>query len=363
MTASPIGIERPDGRKPERVSILIRSLGRPELAQALASVAAQTWPEIEVLVVAVRPDHPPLADRAGPHPVRLVAATAPRPRALAANVALRAASGDWLLFLDDDDWLMPGHVERLLGALRAHPGVLAAYTGVAMTGADGQPLGQAFDLPWDPTRLLAGNLMPIHAVLFSARLRELGCAFDEAMDRYEDWDFWLQVSRHTVMLHLPGVSAAYRIHDSSGVHQTDTASVAAVDAVADKWWPMLTPARRAELMRRAWCHDDALLRAQALQQRLDGSEAAQQRLAALAQSQAADLAALRERVEAQARQAEASARELQALHADASAARQRAEALRFELDACRLDLQALRDSTSWRLTAPLRALMGLLRTR
>ena len=41
--------------------------------------------------------------------------------AAARNTGLKAATGDWLLFLDSDDAMAPGLLEQLRGALTAHP--------------------------------------------------------------------------------------------------------------------------------------------------------------------------------------------------------------------------------------------------
>src|SRR5947209_905660 len=95
----------------DRVSILIRSSARPELADALACLAAQTHRNIEAVIVNVtgRP-HPPLPEVAASLLVKFVDPGKRLPRPDAANVALDAATGDYLQFLDDDDVLEPSHV-------------------------------------------------------------------------------------------------------------------------------------------------------------------------------------------------------------------------------------------------------------
>src|SRR5699024_9239303 len=100
------------------VSVLVRSVDREHLQEALDSVALQAYPKIEVVVIAATPDHRELPTRCGPFPLRLVHTEEPLPRSRAANKALAEARGDYLLFLDDDDWLMPGHIARLAHVLQ-----------------------------------------------------------------------------------------------------------------------------------------------------------------------------------------------------------------------------------------------------
>jgi len=232
------------------VSVMIRSVGRDSLYQALDSVALQTYPNIEVVVVAATALHPQLPSRCGPHPIRLITTEQQLPRSRAANVALDHARGEFALFLDDDDWLMPSHIARLAEVLQGQPMAKAVYTGVSTVDAGGSPIGQVFDIPFDATRLRVQNLMPIHAVLFRFALVRDACRFDEGLDLYEDWDFWVQVSKLAPMVHLPGVSAVYRIHESSGVHDADGPAQAAAGALYSRWHSEITPDELSGLVSR-----------------------------------------------------------------------------------------------------------------
>ena len=324
---------------PALVSVIVRSMDRSFLQEALSTVAAQTYPHIEVVVVAVRPNHAPLSATAGPVPLRLIATNEPRPRSRAANVGLDHAQGQYLLFLDDDDWLMPGHIARLVATLQAHPSAQAAYTGVALVDLDNHPSGNVFDYPFDAVRQMAGNLTPIHAVLFDASLVHQGhCRFDETLDRYEDWDFWLQMARRTAFVHLPGVSAAYRIHESSGVH---------VDApqsslrLYEKWQGQWGPREIGELMRRVWSHDE-------VETKLNTSEERRRLAEQNSQAALAAMAIMTQQIELRLEQRlEQQAASLNTLAAELSQQTARA-------DHAHQDYLAVLGSTSWQVTQPLR---------
>jgi len=367
---------RPDA-EPALVSVLIRSVDRSHLQEALDSVALQTYANIEVVVIAARPGHRELPEGCGSFPLRLVATEAPLPRSKAANRALDEARGEYLLFLDDDDWLMPSHIERLAKVLREQPKAQAAYTGVSLANDKGEPMGQAFDLPFDSVRQLAGNLTPIHSVMFSRSLVAGGARFDEQLDHYEDWDFWLQLGRRTVFVHLPGVSAVYRIHESSGVHDDPGPAGASSQHIYRKWQTLWQPWQQAALMQHVWAAHDLEFKLQAAvetvawhQSALDQERATvagqqdtiaqQQSLLAQQQDQLAQQESM------VAHQQSVLAHQQATIHEQAGTAEHlRSEARSYQaiIGVRESQVAELMNSTSWKVTAPLRALSRLFSRR
>jgi hypothetical protein len=360
---------------PPLVSVLLRSIDRPALDEALASVARQTGVHAEVVVVAARPCHRELPARCGDFPLRLVPTDAPLARSRAANRALESAQGEFLIFLDDDDWFMPGHLARLSQALQAQPRSPAAYSGVSLVNDAGEPLGQAMDLPFDGVRQLAGNLTPIHAVMFRRGLLAQGLRFDEQLEHYEDWDFWLQVARHGPMLHLPGTSAAYRIHESSGIHHDAQTGGLATARILEKWNASLAPAQRVRLMERAWATDDLRAELDAAQAAIADLKAAGGRQHETIAAHERNLAQLRselERAHAAGTQREAMLAQQQAALQENAWQASRLLARNEELtgalaqrDAAvahhEAHARALKQTLSWKLTAPLRWLARTLK--
>ncbi|MDP2805082.1 MAG: glycosyltransferase, partial [Gallionellaceae bacterium] len=199
------------------VSVIIRSMDRPTLMDALDSLALQTYSNIEVVLVNAKgSEHRNMEQWCGHFPVRLVGTGERLPRSRAANMGLDAAHGEYLMFLDDDDWIEADHIQKLATAIRQHPEFKAVYTGVRCVDERKNPLANKFDAPFDAVQIVAGNFIPIHAVLFSRDLLDLGCRLDESLDLYEDWDFWIQLSRHGDFLQVEGLSAVYRITQQTG---------------------------------------------------------------------------------------------------------------------------------------------------
>lgn len=213
------------------VSILIRTRNRPQLlAEALASVAVQSMPGLEVVVVndggcdvgelLARP-HGAIAT------FQYIHWPDGRGRSHAANALLEAAQGECLLFLDDDDWLDAAHIGRLWQRLQHHPQAVAAYADVACVRRDASQVWQTvrvFAEPFDVLRLAYENFLPIHAVLFRREVVSAGCRFDPELDAYEDWAFWLQLARQGEFVHQPGVSAFYRLDSGAGFGVPESAA-------------------------------------------------------------------------------------------------------------------------------------------
>ncbi|MFC4161807.1 glycosyltransferase [Chitinimonas lacunae] len=236
------------------VSVLIRAANRDTLRQTLDSVAAQTYPNLEVVVVAAVPEQDNPGEHCGRFPLRFVGTEQRRPRAIAANTALDAGRGEFLLFLDDDDWLEPDHIARLLPVLNSEPSLVAVYSETRCVDRQGQPLSQRFGEIYDPVRMAVGNALPIHSVLFRRSVLASGCRFDTDFECYEDWDFWLQLGRLGNFQLVTGASAVYRLgtQNNSGA-QTAAMSQIVADhlKIYHKWLPEMPGERLFDVLQRS----------------------------------------------------------------------------------------------------------------
>ena len=166
-------------------------------------------------------------------------------RPQAANAGLKAAGGDYLMFLDEDDWIGDSHVQDLVEFLHSQNDARAVYSSTQRVDADNNLLDYIYAQDFDPAILRRDNFIPVHAMLFSKDLLQHGCAFDESFDIYEDWDFWLQLSQHTPFAHLDVISAFYRTGGDSNTALDDEMlrfahehpNAIAWEKVFDKWLP------------------------------------------------------------------------------------------------------------------------------
>lgn len=340
------------------VSVLIRSMNRHTLHDALRSVAEQLHDEIEVVVInATGGMHMDLAGTCGRFSLRLIDPGRALGRAEAANLALDNACREWVLFLDDDDLIDPDHIEKLRTALDDAPGYEVAYSGVRVLRENGT-LQTEIDEVFDTQRFWLANYLPMHAVMFASRLAGSDQRFDIAMSVYEDWDFWFRLAQHHPFLHVAGVSATYRLIGQSGLSaEPDQAvTLAGRRHFYRKWRPLLSDEvvealmARAELERAHYATSTRAL-ADARAAARSASEEATRLQIELTKARGREelLVGQAERDKQLLAQLDVSRRELMTHVADV-----KREYARLEKG-----YRQVTGSLSWRLTEPLRAVRGL----
>jgi GT2 family glycosyltransferase/2-polyprenyl-3-methyl-5-hydroxy-6-metoxy-1,4-benzoquinol methylase len=177
------------------------------LKQAMESVFNQTYPKIELLV----------AEDGGETQAALVESLAKfapanvRVRFLAnekigrsgvGNAAMAIASGDYYMFLDDDDLLFADHVETLMQCLNKDASIDAAYSlAFEVTTHVNEDktsyVEEMFYTPpvfrqaWDYEVMKRHNFIPIQSIIFKKELYSKWGGFDLGLDQLEDWSLWL----------------------------------------------------------------------------------------------------------------------------------------------------------------------------
>ena len=184
------------------VSVIIPTWRRAEAClRAVASVRAQTWTRLEILVVDDASNDDTLERLAGIDDPRL--RTIARARnggvARARNDGLAAARGDHVAFLDSDDLWHPDKLDAQLDAFgRADRRVGLVWTGSETLEAGG---GRRVDSAAHAGELF-GTLLErnvLHgapsSALLTRRAVALAGGFDPDYPAIEDWDYWVRVAR------------------------------------------------------------------------------------------------------------------------------------------------------------------------
>lgn len=205
------------------ISVLICCYnGERFLRETLDSVLAQSLPPLEVIVVDDgSTDTSAEIARSYGEPVRVISQTN-RGLPASRNVAIQAARGRYLIFIDADDLIHPTSLERLHAAIESRDDVVAIMGFVPFGQAAGPaPAEQLYDFEDFFPAILYGNFGPQHNRLVSKELALRAGCFDPTMFYFEDWLFWCRVALCGARLApVSFVGAYYRRHDAT---MSDTA--------------------------------------------------------------------------------------------------------------------------------------------
>ena len=190
------------------------------LEETIAVVFQQTYPHIELIIVDDgSTDRSPaiLLEAAKKYPALKALAQANSGPFPARNLALQHAKGEFIAFLDADDYWTPDCLEKLYHALTEANADLSycGWQNVVENGKDGPPYvppayenGDIFeyflkDCPW-----------PIHAALTRRDIVDKVGGFSTRCFSAMDYDFWIRLSAITQNIVLiPEVLAFYRWHN------------------------------------------------------------------------------------------------------------------------------------------------------
>ena len=266
------------------VSVVITTYDHAHfLGAALASVAAQSHPVDEVIVVDDGSTDDPGAVVARWPDVTLIRQDN-RGLAAARNTGLRAARSPFVLFLDADDLLTPVAVAAGLACFDRHPDAALVYGAHRRIDVGGTPIGGRRYEPvsGDPlAALLRGNLIAMHAtVLYRRDVLVAAGGFDERLRLCEDYDVYLRLARSHPLASHPVETALYRWHGDN----MSTRSRTMLEAVLALHRAHRPDAPRSSETARAWRTGRRAWRRYYAQEVLAGARAAGRRPATSALS-------------------------------------------------------------------------------
>ncbi len=187
------------------VSIILPTYNRAaRLPSAIASCSAQTYANIEIVVV---DDGSP--DNTG-EIVERIAASDPRVRYVrqdnaklpaALNTGHREALGDYLTWTSDDNQYDEDAIELMSAFLDENPDIGLVYCNVRVVDGAGNEL-EVRHYP-DPDKIWNGSCVGA-CFLYRREVYEAIGDYDTNLFLAEDYDFWLRVSKQFKMHHIQG---------------------------------------------------------------------------------------------------------------------------------------------------------------
>ncbi len=179
-----------------RLSVIIPYYrGADSIGEAVASVRAQTLAADEIVIVDDgSPDDLEAALGEAAAGIKIVR----KPNggiSSAMNAATEAASGDFLVQLDQDDVFMPGRLEAVAAAAGANPeaDVIATDAIVEFDGADVARIGalSPLEVP-DPREAILRRCYILWPAVRRTRLQAIG-GYDESFPVMQDWDCFIRL--------------------------------------------------------------------------------------------------------------------------------------------------------------------------
>lgn len=236
---------------PPLVSVVIPTYNRAgDLALALASVARQTYPHLEVLVVDNHStdDTAGVVSRMNDPRMRLLSIHNHGVIAASRNLGIREAAGEFVAFLDSDDLWAPDKLERCMACLASAD--VAYHDMEVLIRRRELRARRRFDTrqlqsPVYKDLLVNANTLPTSSVVVrTALLRAVGgFTEDVGIIAGEDYDLWLRLARVTERFRrVDGtLGSLTRAHDNQSSARR---MIAVIEAIERTYVPTLSGEER-----------------------------------------------------------------------------------------------------------------------
>jgi glycosyltransferase involved in cell wall biosynthesis len=201
------------------VSIIIPCYNSDQfVGEAIESALAQSYPSLEILVV-----DDGSTDRSkemiSRYPVRLILNDHRGGVSAARNRGIKESRGEFLLFLDSDDRLLPNAVASGLATLQQYPDCAMVVSAHNLIKVDGQLIRTKAKTSRTEDayrRLLRSNFVECtSSALFRRSMFPVESGFIQGVEGSEDYELYLRVARNHKVRCAKAVVAEYRLHSSN----------------------------------------------------------------------------------------------------------------------------------------------------
>lgn len=201
------------------------------IKEALDSVMAQTYPNLEIIIVddySTDNSVEIIAAYCQAHPfIRFISTGSNKGNCAAFNEGWRSASGEFIIDFATDDVLLPDRVEKQVAAFQSvDESYGVVYSDALYISDDSKPIRNHYKrdkqgklLSFAPSgdvfkELLSRYFICPPTMMMRHTVLEKLNGYDETL-AYEDFDFWVRSSRFFKYLYLDRVTTKRRVHDAS----------------------------------------------------------------------------------------------------------------------------------------------------
>ncbi len=232
------------------VSIVMPAFNRADLVgEAIRSALQQTYASFELIIVddgstdatvdVVKSFDDPR--------IRLIELPENAGAAVARNVALTAARGSLIAYLDTDNRISEDFLRTIVGAFALMPDADALYCAQAIyQGNDNVPSSVRFG-PLNRSLLHNRNYIDLGAFAHRRAVLDKAGMFDPALRRVQDWDFIMRVVEQCRVISVPAILSYYHGGIADNAITQDSTSVPHIDLVRERGYQRMI--ERAEARR------------------------------------------------------------------------------------------------------------------
>ncbi len=133
------------------------------------------------------------------------------------NKGFQKATGEWLMWLNCDDYLEPGALAKVAKFITEHPDSDVVHGDCIFVHEDKTLMRRKYDTPVDEWDLLfVGCVVPSTSCFFSRKIINAGHLLDLNYKNTMDLEFYLRLMRLSyVFAYLPEALASFRWYDDS----------------------------------------------------------------------------------------------------------------------------------------------------
>jgi glycosyltransferase involved in cell wall biosynthesis len=203
-------------RQGMKISVIIPAYNAERyIGKAIESCLGQTYAPHEIIVIDdASTDGMAAVAESFPSSVRVIRLARNMGVSVARNRGVQASTGDWIAFLDADDWFLPEKLELQRRCALKHERAVIIYTGFRILSVSGKESSGWF-VPPGKLRPMLRYRCPIHLSTVALRRDAFDSVggFDPSLWIGQDWELWLRLAaRYSVELFAatPEPLAVYR---------------------------------------------------------------------------------------------------------------------------------------------------------
>jgi glycosyltransferase involved in cell wall biosynthesis len=229
------------------VSVVIPAHNREtRLPRALESVLGQTYVDLEVLVVddgsedgtrSVADEYARKDSR-----VRVITHEQKRGAQAARNSGLHASRGEWIAFLDSDDYWLPDSLEaRWQLVVRNGPVVVHSQARLLPPGSTEPQEWSLPPLQGNVYRQLLANPGPMFQSMLAPREAFVRINYlDESITSYQEWDTAIRLAQRNAFAFVPRPTFVYDCRHADSISKNALRTAVGYEQVFKKhWWPIV----------------------------------------------------------------------------------------------------------------------------